>query len=344
MNPRAAALAEQLARWSRKRVPLADLWAMFDRAAPATAGSAQRRQLLLDALEELVVAGIITTFKTIDDGSRPPLPRFVQRVERIATPAPRARVIWHPELRWADEMRMSEAQAEQLMAVNRWLFAGGAESSLAPLHERAYEITRDEKAFDGARLFGGRLTHELLRAYRVPLPLHVVRVGDGLDLLVVENGDTFDSLRRTLISRPGSIGRVAWGAGAAFEASVLSLAEADAIAPAKIHYFGDLDVAGLRIPASASALAVEAGLAPVRPATVLYTALLASGHPQAGQPRVRADRARELAAWLDPQHRVPAAELLERGQRLAQEAVGLAALQNLSDWPPEGSVSKAVRA
>jgi hypothetical protein len=334
MNPRATALAELLARWSRKRVSLDELWTLFDRADPTSAGSAQRRQLLLEALEELVDAGIISTFQPIDDGFRPSLPRSITRVVLTAAPSARRKIVWHRELRWADEIPLSEEQAELLSAVNTWLFRGGTRSSPAPLRERAYEITRNEKAFDGARLFGGKLTHEILRAYRVPLPLHVVRVGDGPDLLVVENGDTFDSLRRTLAARPGAIGRIAWGAGAAFEASVLSLAEADAVAPARLHYFGDIDADGLRIPASASALAVEAGLPPVRPATALYTALYALGHRQPAPRRIAAERARELANWLDPQHRTAAVKLLELKQRLAQEAVGLAALSTLDDWPP----------
>jgi hypothetical protein len=335
MNPRAAALAQQLAQWSRRRLSLDEVWTLFDRADPTSAGSAQRRQLLLDALQELVDAGIIGRFRPVDDGLRPSLPLSIRRVTPASAPTAPKRIVWHTELRWAEEIRLNEQQAELLSAVNTWLFRGGAKKCLVPLRERAYEITRNEKAFDGARLFGGKLTHEILRAYRAPLPLHVVRVGDGPDLLVVENGDTFDSLRRTLTARPGAIGRVAWGAGAAFEASVFSLATADAVTPARIHYFGDLDVDGLRIPASASALAVESGLPPVRPATALYTALFALGDPQPTRRRVEADRRRELASWLDPQHRTAAAKLLERERRLAQEAVGLVALSTLDDWPPE---------
>jgi hypothetical protein len=159
-----------------------------------------------------------------------------------------------------------------------------------------------------------------------------VRLGPGPDLLVVENGDTFDSLRRTLAATPGRIGRLAWGAGGAFESSVLSLAETDGGLPTGIFYFGDLDAIGLRIPASASALANGSGLPAVRPATDLYTALFRLGRPQAGRPAILADRARELAAWLDPEHRGRAVSLLESGHRLAQEAVGLAALTAMDGW------------
>ena len=47
--------------------------------------------------------------------------------------------------------------------------------------------------------------------------------------------------------------------------------------PGAILYFGDLDAAGLRIPAAASELAQQDGLPSVRPATGLYTLLLRHG-------------------------------------------------------------------
>jgi hypothetical protein len=322
VTPRAQALARQLAEWPRKRVGLTELWGLLDRVDPASRGSADRRRLLAAAVAELVDAGIVRSSRT-DDGGRPPLPHFVQRVVNREAMAPARPVVWHHELAWAAEFRPSPAQAALLDAVNRWLFRGGTTRTPVPLRERALEITGDEKAFDAGPILGGRLTLDVLRAYRVTLPLHVVRLGDGPALLVVENSDTFDSLRRALSRRPGAIGRIAWGAGAAFESSVLSLADAEDAPPEQIHYFGDLDAAGLRIPASASALALEAGLSPIRPATHLYTALLARGRPQSGRSHVSAERARELVAWLDAEHRAETTGLLTSGQRLAQEVVGL---------------------
>lgn len=99
-----------------------------------------------------------------------------------------------------------------------------------------------------------------------------------------------------------------------------------------IHYFGDLDPSGLRIPANASAVAVAAGLPAVRPAVGLYEALLAVGRPQAGQSSISPSDASRLAAWLAPAHRDAAARLLCDGQRLAQEAVGLAYLLRHEHW------------
>ena len=47
---------------------------------------------------------------------------------------------------------------------------------------------------------------------------------------------------------------------------------------------------------------------------------------------VPADRARELTAWLDPEHRSSTERLLTSGVRLAQEAVGRRILAAEDDW------------
>jgi hypothetical protein len=236
--------------------------------------------------------------------------------------------VWHPELAWADGRRLTGAQRRLLEAVNRWLFEGGARAGEVPLRERALQVTGDEKAFDGGLVADGTLTLDVLRARRVVLRLHAERVGDGPVCLVVENSDTFDSLWRALTRDPGAVGSVAWGAGGAFASSVLSLRDDP---PGGICYFGDVDEPGLRIPAGASALAVEHGLPPVRPATGLYAALLAHGRPGAAR-TVSADRARDAVAWLAEEHRDPAHALLVAARRLAQEAVGRDVLAATDGW------------
>jgi Wadjet protein JetD, C-terminal len=158
-------------------------------------------------------------------------------------------------------------------------------------------------------------------------------VGDGDLVLIVENSDTFDSVVTTLRKRPGCVGVVGWGAGTGFEASILSLEDLDRPVSA-IRYFGDLDRVGLRIPASASELAVTSGLPPVLPAVELYDALLEVGRPQPGQPRLTEPAARHLVRWLDPIHRGRVRHLLDAGERLAQEAVGLRYLLGHDNWQP----------
>jgi len=64
-------------------------------------------------------------------------------------------------------------------------------------------------------------------------------------------------------------------------------------------------------------------LPPVRSAHGLYTALLRLGKPQSGQRKVQPDATAALVDWLDSDHREPARRLLESGERIAQETVGL---------------------
>ena len=90
-------------------------------------------------------------------------------------------------------------------------------------------------------------------------------------------------------NKPDRVGPVGWGAGAAFEASVLSIA---AITQdiSDIAYFGDIGTKGLQVPANADRLATTYGLPRIRPAaTGLYTALQQTGTPRLGQPALRAE-------------------------------------------------------
>lgn len=336
LTPRARRMADLIGVRRTSRTRLAELWTVLDQADPATAGSVERRRLLADALSELVAAGLVTPSAGIDRTGHPPLPRHVDRVAAGSAPPGRSHAEpWHSELAWAAERRLTTAQEAVLRSVNRWLFRGGTRAAASPLRERAWEITGDEKAFDSGLVADGVLTLAVLRAYRADVRLHTERVGTGPVCLVVENADTFDSLHRVLTLQPGAVGWVAWGAGAAFGASVLSL-RADP--PGAIRYFGDLDPAGLRIPAGADTLARKNGLPPVQPATGLYSALLKHGVPRArfaadGTSRaVPFDRARELVVWMDSPHRDQACAVLVAGTRMAQEAVGLALLRVDDGW------------
>ena len=323
LSTHARGLAERFLASGRVRFGRAELWTAVAAVSPASAGTGDRRRILADALAELRDAGVVTVSRTVEPGN-PPLPTQVTLAARprAAPPVGRA-VIWHPELAGAAGRPDPRGV---LQAVNRWLFDGGTRAGPAPLRERALEITGDEKAFDGG--LGAVLTLGMLRAVRVVLPLHRERVGDGRTLLVVENADTYDSLRHILSAEPGAVGDVGWGAGAAFSSSVLSLTAAP---PAAIRYFGDLDAAGLRIPAAASELAQQSGLPPVLPATGLYTLLLQHGVRGTGR-EIPADDAHDLAGWLDPDHRRRAENVLTAGARLAQEAVGRRVLGADDGW------------
>jgi hypothetical protein len=334
LSPRAGRLAELIGGWPRTRLPLPDLWRLLDEADPASRTDSRRRAVLAGLIEELARAEVISlpAARSYDRTERPHLPRFVTVPRPGEVPVPPRDIVWHPEVSWADRARLTPSQVDRLAAVNTWLFRERDELAV-PIRERSLEIFGDEKVLDRllvTNLFPPERV-SMLRIRRVVPRMLTRQVGDGDVVLVVENSDTFDSLVRVLGDRPGPIGAVGWGSGAGFEASVLSIADLGRPVSA-IRYFGDLDRAGLRIPANASDLAVASGLPPVRPAAGLYGALLRAGRPQPGQRIPDEPTTEQLVQWLDPVHRAAAGELLRSGRRLAQEAIGLRYLLRHDDW------------
>jgi hypothetical protein len=326
-----------LKAWPRRRVRLAELWTLLDKADPATRLDGRRRRILADVIHELATVQLVDlpAARSYDRTEDPAVPAFLTLIRHSEPEALRDSVAWHPALAWVPGASLTRSQVTTMEQVNLWLHEN-RDRLTVPSRERSLEIFGDEKALDrltGSVLFGpGRLTLALLRCRRVAPPLHCEPAGDGDVLLVVENSDTFDSLLTVLRVRGDHrIGQVGWGAGTGFEASVLSIARLDPPA-AEVRYFGDLDENGLRIPFNGSALAESIGLPSVRPATGLYSAMLWRGRAQAGQRKVTAEAAAVLSAWLDPGHREAATSLLLAGKRLAQEAVGLSYLSNHDGW------------
>jgi hypothetical protein len=325
LSPRAARLAAELDGWGRRTITLAELWPLFARADPASATRATRRADLAATIAALAAAGMVTTSRNLDRTAEPPLPARLMMPTPTATMSAAALALavpWRPQLAWAATARLTVGQIGVLQIVNTWLRDRGRDDDVLPLRERSLELFGYEKRLDAllnTALFGSdRLTLTMLRTFRSRPPLPVRRIGDGPILLVVENADTFDSLRRTLADSSSAIGYLAWGAGAAFEASVLSIAELPDVRD--VAYFGDLDADGLRIPASAAVAATTENLPTVRPAQGLYRVLLENGCRQTGQVPVEPQRAATLASWLGE----PAAiveDLLVRGLRIPQEAV-----------------------
>lgn len=345
LSPRTSRLAAELAAFPRRGVTLAELWELFDRVDSVSATSPTRRAELAAILAELEADGVIEapSSRSLDRTQDPPLPRRVKLAGRTSAgrgskeAGSATSVAWRPELAWATSVatRLSAGQLEALRRINAWL-RDAQPIAEVPLRERSYEIFGDEKLLDrllGTSLFGpGRLSLGLLRARRTRPPLPARRLGSGPLLLVVENSDTFDTLAGLLADQPGRVGWVAWGAGRAFEASVLSIAELPRVT--SIRYYGDLDATGLRIPAAASQLASSEGLPEVRPAAELYRILLTQGTPQrsGAEGRLDQDRAGALASWLSPELRSEVAALLAAGRRIPQEAVGFELLARSQAW------------
>jgi hypothetical protein len=334
LSPRANRIRKAIDDWPRRRVTLGELRQLFDDADPESRISVHRRRLLAETLDELAAADaiLLPSRHSYDRSEQPALPRFVTLPGSAEQQSVAAPVVWHPQLAWAADERVVPSHRRVLTHINRWLFHN-RDDLVVPLRERSLEILGDEKALDRlfvTGLFGpGRLTLNLLKAKRVAPPMHTAQVGQGDLLLVVENSDTFDSIVAALRTDAGRVGAVGWGAGAAFEASMLSI-PTDRYTD--IAYFGDLDPKGLQIPANTSRLAMAIGLPPVRPAVGLYTALQETGITQPHSSRLGSAAVTDLVAWLAPQHRLWAAEMIGSGRRAAQESVGLRHVLRHSRW------------
>ncbi|WEV24916.1 hypothetical protein OYE22_06675 [Streptomyces sp. 71268] len=285
-------------------------------------------------------------------------------------PKARRRGLYHPALHALikEQRRATPRQELAYTAVSNWLHALRGPVLKVPLRERALEIfgrreytaefPEPEKCLDhkgfGGPLFEKRADfYDLIRAFPTDPPLLNARfsefspvaqstsLSDGDLLLVVENSATYTSLVRRLreLEHHHRIGCVAWGVGRSFTASVRTISDhhgADGQGRARfreIRYFGDLDVSGLEIPLKARDAAADLGLRVV-PTPVLYRDLVTMGTPLPGKERSRTrEEAETLANWLGGGHHFePVVDVLMKGERWAQEGVGLRHLSTTSDW------------
>jgi hypothetical protein len=298
-----------------------------------------------EVLEELHEAGLLVpcSAASFDRREFPPLPGFVTIIPepaRALPVPPEARNFpWRPPLTWGAELDLSAEEFDLLKAVNAFLRDGGASRPVVPTQERSLSLFGHEKTLDRllrTRLFApGRLSLDLLRAYRIAPPFPWRRVGDGPVLLVLENSATFVSVVACM-PPAGPVGVVAYGGGAAFIASVAHTVELtkEAASPTpitEIRYFGDLDRKGLTIPLAAADTATVLGLPTVLPAVHLWALLLELARPQPA-PAVPHEVALELVTWLDAHHRKQALDYLTGGYRLAQETVGTEQLADDAIW------------
>ncbi|MET7481962.1 hypothetical protein [Streptomyces sp. NPDC005538] len=292
-------------------------------------------------------------------------------VRAAPEPRTRRRTLYHPELHELikEQRKATPRQNVAYSAISNWLHALRAPELEVPLRERALEIfgkreyiaefPEPEKCLDhkgfGGPLFEKRADfHKLIRAFPTDPPLLNARftrfspdaqstsLSSGDILLVVENSATYTSLVRRLreLEHQHRIGCVAWGVGRSFTASVRSIgthhrSDGQTATPfTEIRYFGDLDVSGLEIPVKAAQAAADLDLPPVRPTDVLYRDLITVGNPLPGKERSRTRaEAKALVKWLGAGHDLePVVDVLVKGERWAQEAVGLRHLTSTNDW------------
>lgn len=337
-----SALAAAVTAAGRQGAPLEDLWHAAFAVEPELASSVDRRSRLLASLERLAGSGRIRPWPTrrarFERSSLPSLPLVVRAPPTAARERPIRPVLpaeLRPELAGARKLdRIRADEVATLIAVNEFLREFDASRPPVPVRERSLEIFGDEKRLEsirGQRLYViGVLSDELLRCFEVHPPFVYLRVSDVPTALVLENHHTYDSACRLLKTDPRDVGAVVYGAGRAFCASVTYLADLDP-AVKQAYYFGDLDSAGLSIPASAHLVGQSVGVAPVVPAVGLYRALLASPHRRPAN-AVSAGAVAGLIAWLPEELQAETSELLTSGWWLPQEAVGLEVMASLDLW------------
>jgi len=315
----------------RRRYTLDALWVALAQTDPDATFAPDRRELLLELLQQAEAAGRLRLSKgALDRSAMPVLPQSVTVLSAARGTQGRqtSGTVWPTELAWANDLRLDREELTFLVQVRNFLREVSPDEPVVPLRERSLQITGDEKRLDQllrTRLFdAGRLSLTLLRSRQVHPPFVWKKVGPAATLLVIENHHTFDSISQVLSASDG-VGVLAYGAGNQFAASVAFAADLSRV-PERILYFGDLDPEGLMIPARANATARLADLPPVEAATGLYRALLEWGRPTLGG-RVSAMIAQEAVSWLPHELRAQVEELLLSGSRMAQEGLGLSLLR-----------------
>lgn len=318
----------------RVKVHLPDLLQLWATAVPRLVSSPQSTAALRHTLDELAAAGSIELpAGSWDTASTPPLPRFVRVPSARTTKRAQAHLShpWRPELGWVASLRtVTDGQLEQLQRINTWL-AGAHSAPVVPHRIRSAEILGDEKALDTLSksvLFGdGRLTFDLLRCQRIPPPLPAAAVGDGPDVLIVENSDPYWYAVEQLRAHPGHrIGAVIWGSGDTFPAQVPALG-IDVAGRGPVTgvawYWGDLDPNGVRIAVDAARVAATHGVAPIQAPVELWAAHLEVAVTSPGAYQWDGTG----AAWFDQEFWAAFEPVRAAGGRVSQEACAPAAIK-----------------
>jgi hypothetical protein len=298
MTPRPSeisALSDALASAARVRIPLEQLWQLWNSAAPRLNGDPRQAAELATALTALRDASIIELpTGAWDYSTSPPLPRSVTvpAARPGLRPRPWVNFPWCPQLGWVASLpTLPQPRYDDLVAINSWLVATkGGQALEVPMRYRSVELFGDEKRLETimrTNLFGdSRLSLTLLACARIPPPLAAARVGDGPDVLVMENSDPYWAAVRTLkANTPHTVGVVAWGAGKSFPSQVPTLAvDIAGYGPSQgtVWYWGDMDPDGLAIAVEAAKVSTAIDGPPIRPAARLWAAMADSPVQSAG--------------------------------------------------------------
>lgn len=325
-------LTNQLISAGRVRLPLRELWQLWAVSAPRLRGDPQQAAGLHAALTAITAAGVIELpVGAWDSSTTPPLPRSIT-VPAARTPAPKrpwTTYPWCPRLGWIASLpTLTEARFRHLVAINDWLVqTSGKSTPVVPMRYRSSELFGNEKELESmlrTNLFGeGRLSLAMLSCTRIPPPLAAARVGDGPDVLVMENSDPYwaaTGILKETTTHP--VGLVIWGAGRSFPSQIPTLTvDIAGHGPVRgtVWYWGDMDPDGLAIAADASRISIENNGPPIRPAHHLWEAM--ADHPGQSQNEVDWSNAAAGIDWLGNSLAQRLNKICTSRARVPQEAV-----------------------
>lgn len=240
---------------------------------------------------------------------------------------------WSAELAFVRDSRVS-LPFEDLRLLHDFFTDCGTARRPVPIKERSLQIFGDEKRLDlvsATTLFReDRLTLDHLRCFVVSEPLGWRR-GPQREgpVLVIENAATWDSFCHWNES-VRLFSAVVYGGGNRFADSVGFLAEIfrEIGGVRLVRYFGDLDVAGLRIPQRASAKAERMKLPGVFAYRTCYRWLLNTAGGKSVPAGTDEVASRDECDWLG-EDAADAWTVLSQGRRLAQEHLNAEVLADI---------------
>ena len=224
---------------------------------------------LVDAVKKLIQAGAVKPAgrPNLTNGKIPPLRlkyRIIKESNDFSEYLDEIKQL-HPAFNISGYVKNPDNYVKSrqiILELNRFL-KDGATSLSEPMskNERAYEIWGNEKALDDPQVNSVveySNIREKLNYYMTPEPFfdYINSYGDVMNILIVENKDTWFTLRKLLTASPErctmfgeKIDGLLYGEGKKITApGALKTYECDVIArPCRFLYFGDLDFTGIAI-------------------------------------------------------------------------------------------------
>ncbi|MBF6221783.1 hypothetical protein IU479_27180 [Nocardia abscessus] len=317
------------------RVPAETVWTLWCGAAPRLSGHRHQETALLEALHTLAREGTIELPAYARDVGPGTAPRSITVPIARKNPKPRPWTTfpWRVELGWAaSRPSMPDQLYADLVLINYWLNRHGTTPPpIVPMRYRSVDIFGREKRLDElvrTSIFASdRLTLDMLACARLAPPLPAAAIGDGPDVLVVENSDTYWAAVHILTPIAGHpIGAVAWGCGRAFPSQASSLAvdlAGRGPVTGKVWYWGDYDPPGLAIAIAAAAVTEAPG---IHPADGLWAIMATRRVQNSGTIDWTGNTGRD---WIGAQLDNQLGHVRSAQGRVAQEAVPVKAIV---DW------------